>query len=56
MANTISTAVGRGSDSLIRCSHTGFEVNPLNGRELRRQAERNRKRAAKQTTTQKGCA
>ena len=48
MSNTVSNSTGKFSDSLMRCSQTGFTVNPLSGRELRRQAERNRKRAIKQ--------
>ena len=49
MSNTVSNSTGNANDSLMRCSQTGFTSNPLSGRELRRQAERNRKRAAKQT-------
>ena len=48
MASTVNNSAGKATDSLMRCSQAGFLSNPLSGRELRRQAQRNRKRAAKQ--------
>ncbi len=47
MASTLSTHTGVATDSLMRCITDGYLSNPMNGRELRRQAERDRKRDAK---------
>ena len=49
MASTVSNSVGFGSDGLTRNAMKGkFLVNPLSGREMRREAERRRRREAKQ--------
>ena len=47
MSSTISSNTGRATDSLMRCVSNDYASNPLNGRELRRQAERDRRREAK---------
>ena len=49
MSSTLSSNNGKASDSLMRCMTNEYFSNPLNGRELRRQAERNRRREAKRT-------
>ena len=49
MASTLSTTVGFASNGLTRNAMKGkFLVNPLSGREMRREAERRRRREAKQ--------
>ena len=48
MASTICGSMGSGSDGLTRNAMKGkFLVNPLSGREMRREAERRRRREAK---------
>ena len=47
MSSTVCSSIGRATDSLMRCVSNDYASNPLNGRELRRQAERNRRREAK---------
>ena len=56
MSNTLCNSLGAASDSLIRCIQPGLLVEPMNGREMRRQSARDKKRAEKQTTTHKGFA
>ena len=59
MSNTLCNSVGTASDSLIRCIQPGLAVDPMNGREMRRQSARNKKRTdrtAKQAITRKGFA
>ena len=53
MANTVSNMIGNASDQLMRASNHGYLVNPLSGRELRRQGARDRKRATTKTKLSK---
>ena len=46
MANTVCNSCGVAADQLMRASNHGHLVKPLNGRELRRQGKRDRKREA----------
>jgi len=49
--------IGNASDQLMRASNHGYLVNPLSGRELRRQGARDRKReATKAKLNKKGFA
>lgn len=52
---TINSAPGSFSDKLIRCAAGTYVVNPLNGREMRREYERqNRKRLKKALAPKQG--
>jgi len=54
MANTVCSTTGRANDSLMRCSQPAYLSNPLNGRELRRQGKRDKRRAVTQEKKRKG--
>jgi len=55
MSSTTSSAPGAFSDKLLRCATGDYLVNPLNGREMRREHERqNRKRTKKTATPKRG--
>ena len=49
---TTNTSIGTASDALTRAANPGdFLVNPLSGRELRREADRRRQREFRQSRT-----
>ena len=51
--STTNTSAGTFSDSLVRCAAGTYVVNPMNGREMRRQSERRQQKRTKKTAAPK---